>query len=276
MSWLWAECCKVLTSFLASSVYFELIGCDDLPNFDASTLNVYDKTDSFASIAFEDALVNTDVISDSLCPRWMPWCRRAFVFNVSHPSSDVLVALFDYDPESSPAQLLSRATGDDLHDRIGRVRINLAKFLPDTTYNLTYPLFLGGEFDKHRKKEHGRVHVRLRIECGDPRKVLLAGLLPPKPSYLAVSRKPDWEVAHFTVQGAFNRLDHFSMPRFLRYVETLINSFIHAYLVYAIQRTSRNNAFVHSSSSVCLSVGVKSRVSISPTLAPHKLSSFII
>ena len=208
-----------------SPVYFEIIGCDGLPNFDATTLNVYDKTDSFASIAFEDALVNTDVIPDSLCPRWMPWCYRAFVFNVSHPSSDILLSVFDYDPESSPTQLLSRATGDDLHDRIGRVRINLAKFLPDTVYNLTYPLFLGGEIDKHRKKDHGKVHVRLRIQCNNARKVMLSGLIPPKQSYLAVSRKVDWEVAHFTVQGAATRDDHFSMPRFLRYVLVKPHSF---------------------------------------------------
>lgn len=196
------------------TVYFELIGCDGLPNLDATTMNVLDKTDSFASIAFEDCLVNTDVINDSLSPRWMPWSYRAFAFNVSHPSSDILLALFDYDPECSPAQVLSRATGG-LHDRIGRVRINLAKFLPDTTYNLTYPLFLGGEVDKHRKKNMGKVHVRFRIECKNQRKVMIAGLVPPKHSYLAVARSVDFEVARFTVDGASKGLDKFSMPRFI-------------------------------------------------------------
>ena len=196
-----------------NAVYFEVIGCDDLPNMDATTLNVVDKTDTFASIAFEDALVNTDIIGNSLSPRWMPWCYRAFVFNVSHPSSDILLALFDYDPESSPAQLLSRAASD-LHDRIGRVRINIAKFLPDTTYNLTYPVFLGGEVDKHRKQDRGKLHVRLRIECTDARKTVIAGLRPPKPSYLAVARQVDFEVSRYTVDGASKGLDKFSMPRF--------------------------------------------------------------
>ena len=115
------DCYTNLLHFYRPTVYFEVIGCDGLPNMDSTTLNVRDKTDAFACIAFEDALVNTDIISDSLSPRWMPWCYRAFVFNVSHPSSDILIGLFDYDPETSPAQLLSRAAGD-LHDQVGRVR----------------------------------------------------------------------------------------------------------------------------------------------------------
>jgi hypothetical protein len=86
------------TSFFVS-VYFELIGCDGLPNLDAMTLNLNDKTDSFACVAFEDSIVNTDVISDSLSPRWMPWSYRAFAFKMDHPSSDILLSLFDYDPE---------------------------------------------------------------------------------------------------------------------------------------------------------------------------------
>ena len=87
----------VFTNLFANSfvVYFELIGCNDLPNMDAATVNLRDKTDAFGCIMFEDAIVNTDVVTDSLSPRWPPWCRRAFVFNLSHPTSDILLALFD-------------------------------------------------------------------------------------------------------------------------------------------------------------------------------------
>jgi hypothetical protein len=103
---------------------------------------------------------------------------------------------------------------NDLHDQIGRVRINLAKFCNDTTYNLTYPLILGGETDKHRKKDRGRVHIRLRIECEDARRAMIAALLPPKQIYLSVARKVDFEVVHYTVDGKKGGENKFSTARF--------------------------------------------------------------
>lgn len=116
-------------------VYVEILGCEKLPNMDSLTLNVKDKTDAFACLVFEDCVANTDVIGNSLSPRWMPWSQRAFAFNVTHPSSSLLVAMFDYDPELSPLQIASRATGD-LHDPIGRIDIHLSNFIPETTYTL--------------------------------------------------------------------------------------------------------------------------------------------
>ena len=56
-----------------------------------------DKTDAYCSIIYEDAVANTDVINDELSPRWMPWSQRAFIFHVNHPSSQVLLGVFDYD-----------------------------------------------------------------------------------------------------------------------------------------------------------------------------------
>ena len=90
-------------------LYFEILGCDDLPHVDAMTMNILDKTDAFACLMFEDAVVMTDVIDDSLSPRWMPWCCRSFVFNISHPSSALQLGIFDYNPEISPLQLALRA-----------------------------------------------------------------------------------------------------------------------------------------------------------------------
>jgi hypothetical protein len=43
-------------------VYLELLGCDDLPNLDSLTLDIRDKTDAFASIVFEDAIVSTGTL----------------------------------------------------------------------------------------------------------------------------------------------------------------------------------------------------------------------
>jgi len=100
-------------------VYLEVLGCSKLPNMDVATTNIRDKTDAFACIVFEDAIMMTDVIGDTLSPRWMPWCRRAFAFRVSHPSSILTLGIFDYDPELSPLQVVSRATSS-VHDPIGR------------------------------------------------------------------------------------------------------------------------------------------------------------
>jgi hypothetical protein len=120
-------------------VYVEVLGCEKLPNMDAATLNLRDRTDAFACLVYEDSIVTTDVIGDTLSPRWMPWCRRGFVFNVSHPSSDLQIGLFDFDPELSPLQIASRATGD-LHDPIGRVQVNLSNFPTNTVLTLCYPM----------------------------------------------------------------------------------------------------------------------------------------
>lgn len=116
-------------------LYLEIIGCDGLPNLDSATLNFSDKTDAFCCIVHEDSVVNTDVIPDSLSPRWMPWCHRAFAFNISHPSSDIFLGMFDHDPELSPLQLLSRATAA-LHDPIGRLIIKVDVLKPGTEYLL--------------------------------------------------------------------------------------------------------------------------------------------
>jgi hypothetical protein len=79
----------------AGRIYLEVLRCDSLPNLDKGTL--IDKTDAYCSIIYEDAVANTDVINDELSPRWMPWSQRAFIFHVNHPSSQVLLGVFDYD-----------------------------------------------------------------------------------------------------------------------------------------------------------------------------------
>ena len=192
-------------------IYFEIIGCDGLPNMDSATLNLRDKTDAFACVIFEDCIVNSDVITDSLSPRWPPWCRRAFVFNIAQPTSDILLALFDYDNELSPAQLLTRATSD-LHDPIGRVRVNLSKLAPNTSYDLFLPLYFG-ELGKHRKKTRGNIHIRLRIEFPDVRRAMISALLPQQSNYVSVANKIDFAIAHYTADGVVDERK-FSMALF--------------------------------------------------------------
>lgn len=122
-------------------LFLEVIGCDGLPNMDASTLNLKDKTDAFLNICYEDCIVNTEVIANCMSPRWLPWTQRAFVFNIAHPCSDVFIGVFDHDPERSPLQQLGTAVSD-VHDSIGRVVVKAQKFMPDTNYVLTVSGFL--------------------------------------------------------------------------------------------------------------------------------------
>jgi hypothetical protein len=106
------------------TVYLEIIGCDNLPNLD---LTAVDLTDPFVGIVFEDNFVRTDIIWDDLNPRWMPWTTRAFAFKVRHPSSILMLGVFDHDETL-------------YHDPVGRVVINTANFECDTTYLLHYQL----------------------------------------------------------------------------------------------------------------------------------------
>jgi hypothetical protein len=131
-------------------VYVEIIGCNDLPTmvgekicvnradliqasdsrvFISQDVGVNDLTDPFVAMVFEDTMVRTDVIHDSNNPRWMPWCTRAFCLNLQHPSSLLMMAVFDYD--AAPVKD---------HDPVGRVVINTANFQSHTSYLLHYAL----------------------------------------------------------------------------------------------------------------------------------------
>lgn len=63
-------------------IFVEVLGCDNLPNMDLG--GTRDKTDAFVSLVYEDSLGKTDVVADCLSPRWMPWTRRAYIFNMTH------------------------------------------------------------------------------------------------------------------------------------------------------------------------------------------------
>ena len=59
-------------------LFVEILQCDDLPNLDTGAF-AGNKTDAFVSLVFEDTATVTDVIDDTLSPRWMPWTKRAFI-----------------------------------------------------------------------------------------------------------------------------------------------------------------------------------------------------
>ncbi len=121
------------------TLFVEVIGADNLPNMDKCSLDLRDKTDAFICLVHEDSVMFTEVIGDTQSPRWMPWTRRAFQFKIEHPSSKLLLAVFDHDEARNPLQFLSRIT-HDLHDAIGRVVVDVSGLHPDTTYTLTVGL----------------------------------------------------------------------------------------------------------------------------------------
>ena len=138
--------------------YLEIIGCDGLPNLDISPLG-RNKSDPFVCIAFEDSVVNTDVINDCLSPRWMPWTRRAFVFNVMHPSSQFFIAVLDHEDIKLH------------HDKIGRCVVNPTNLRPDTMYHMRYNLLSSDDLDR---KVTGQIMFRLRFECSNDRQFLMS------------------------------------------------------------------------------------------------------
>jgi hypothetical protein len=165
-------------------VHVEIIACNDLPNMD---LGVGDFTDPFVGLVFEDNMVRTDVIHDALDPRWMPWCTRAFCFNINHPSSILMLGVFDYDAATT-------------HDPIGRVIVNMANFQSDTTYLLHYAL----HDDPKQEDDQGTIIIRLRVEWkneSDARK--LAFKLPPR-FLINVDNQKAFGVLRYICRGRVN------------------------------------------------------------------------
>ena len=76
-------------------LHVEIIGCDGLPQLDTGSF-LGNKTDAFVSVVYEDCISKTDVIDDTLSPRWMPWSQRAFQLHMMHPSSQMYLGVFDY------------------------------------------------------------------------------------------------------------------------------------------------------------------------------------
>ena len=136
-------------------LYVEVLECQNLPNvislFNHRVDHEKRMTDPFCCLVYEDAVVYTDVIRDATHPRWMPWSQRAFVFDMDHPSSNLMVGVFDFDD----------ITGN--HNPLGRVNINLTNLLSKTEYSMYFDLHKSAMLDNNRKAQ-GRIKVRIRVE----------------------------------------------------------------------------------------------------------------
>ena len=123
----WLHASQTTMSSLGK-LHLEILSCKDLPNMDSGEA-IGNYTDAFVCAAYEDSIVQTDVINDELSPMWMPWSKRAFVFQIRHTLSPLYVAVTDYD------------IGPGGHDGIGRVAINLNHFESNMEYTLKYTLY---------------------------------------------------------------------------------------------------------------------------------------
>ena len=169
-------------------IYLEILACDNLPCMDIS-VNKDDQTDPFVGIVFEDNLVRTDMLWDEPNPRWMPWTMRAFCFNVRHPTSLLMLGVFDYDQ-----------TPVDAHDPVGRVVINTANFYSNTEYLLRYNL----HHDPRQADEasRGSILFRMRLQWTSEVQAMKASYATP-PKFIINCRTPkSHEILRYLTRGA--------------------------------------------------------------------------
>jgi hypothetical protein len=184
------ECWKESTNWVKAGsgtlgkVYVEILQCRGLPNVDTGPGN---KTDPFVSIVYGDVMVQTDVIDDSLAPMWMPWSKRAFVFDMDHPSTALYIGVVDYD------------VGPLEHECIGRAAVQLNKFMPGMLYTLSYKLYETSNLTD-RGDDAGVITLRLRLEY-DEKRYLQEGLKTPSPQFVNSKQWKSHRVAKYTVDG---------------------------------------------------------------------------
>jgi len=167
----------------------EILSAEGLPNMDTGSW-LGNLTDPFVSIVYEDTFVRTDTIDDCLDPVWLPWSHRAFILNIGHASSQIFLAVFDFD------------AGFDDHDLIGRVSIDVTNMRPDTEYLLSYNLYPSARI--MGREIQGKINFRLRLEIPDERKLALSALEPPLPTYVNVKRGKDFRVVRQTCLGKYD------------------------------------------------------------------------
>lgn len=175
-----------------AKIYLEVIGCDELPNLDgaAGALSGKVKTDAFVCIVFEDVVLKTDVIGNTLSPRWMPWCKRAFCLRQLHSSSQIFLGIFDYN-----------SAGEN--DRAGRVVIDLSTYSPNTEYLLHFSIHNKEALAK--RKPRGSISVRLLLEYEDGCGMATSALTwtPGHAYFVNTQKKKDFIDVRYTATGKY-------------------------------------------------------------------------
>ena len=123
----------------------------------------------------------------------------------------------------SPSAPSPTPSSADLHDPVGRIRINVSMFRPNVEFTLKYNLFLG-DLAADRVKPRGTVTVRLRIEWNNTRKALISGILPPQPTYVSVKKPIDFQVALYVTEGKVSHSGP-AVPSFVLLTHFIIGCF---------------------------------------------------
>ena len=180
-------------------------------------LNQNDTTDAFVTAMFEDAIISTDVVTDSLSPRWLPWTRRAFIFKISHLTSQLLLGVHDFD---------SGMMND--HDKAGRVTVSLSSFAPNTEYVLHYKLYDTAVVPN--RGGGGTIIIRLVIELHDTRKVFHNSLSLPR-FYVNVQDTGNYRGLYYIVEGGKD-VHSYNINTIIRQKDELLSSFNIAFDIY--------------------------------------------
>ena len=171
-------------------LWLEVLGCSHLPNTDVGGF-LGNKTDAFVTIVYEDCVAKTNVIDDTLYPKWMPWTDRAFCLNMMYPSSPLFFGVHDYDDGILGC-----------HDLVGKATLDLCKFVPDTEYTLDLQLW--DTFETTTRARMGAIKIRVRLEIEDRRKFLLRSLKVPPAMYVNSESQKDHECIERACRGGYD------------------------------------------------------------------------
>lgn len=206
------ECWKPSTNWIKAGsgslgkVYLEVLECRGLPNVDTGPGN---KTDAFVSVVYEDVMVQTEVIDDSLSPMWMPWTNRAYIFQMNHPSTAMYIGVADYD------------VGPLEHECIGRCAIQLSKLSPGTLYTLSYNLYESSNLTE-KGESSGTIILRLRVEY-DEKKYLMEGWKTPPVQWVNSQQWKSHRVAKYCCDGPHDT-EVFEMKLFRSHINELLTA----------------------------------------------------
>jgi C2 domain len=151
----------------------EILQCSGLPALDLASA-----TDAVAYMVCGSYAFTSDVISNKLNPMWLPRSRRACIFPVFHAYARLYVGMFDDDGVS------------EKDDFAGRVVIDIARFRPRSTYDVTLPLRLSGHV--YSRESRGCIRLRLSLEYHSERDALLSYI--PKKIPATKLERPDDDV----------------------------------------------------------------------------------
>lgn len=136
----------------------------------------------------------------------MPWSQRAFIFNILHPSSQIYIAVLDYD-EFIPGA----TTGlSGKHDKIGRVVVNPTNFRPNSVYTLRYHIFTSDDPDRELR---GTLILRCRYEAASERKILFSQLQLQTQYNVSTVTKSDFRCTYYAIANDVSDIYHVHRSR---------------------------------------------------------------